>query len=161
FQSNSYMGRIKVFAILGCCPFEEYDTPTEFSPIDQTAKAVVLLASTPKECTVFQPFNNHTDLLGDILLGLEKVGNPIRFVEPEEFQQAISEQSQDPEKAKLMSALLAYQDMTHGHKACTIERDNRYTCAVLHRMGFHWSEPDSTYISRMLTAISGLGFFEV
>lgn len=53
---------------------------------------------------------------------LEKVGNPIRFVEPEEFQQAISEQSQDPEKAKLMSALLAYQDMTHGHKACTIER---------------------------------------
>ena len=161
FQSNSYMGRIKVFAILGCCPFEEYDTPTEFSPIDQTAKAVVLLASTPKECTVFQPFNNHTDLLGDILLGLEKVGNPIRFVEPEEFQQAISEQSQDPEKAKLMSALLAYQDMTHGHKACTIERDNRYTCAVLHRMGFRWSEPDSAYISRMLTAISGLGFFEV
>ena len=51
--------------------------------------------------------------------------------------------------------------MTHGHKACTIERDNRYTCAVLHRMGFRWSEPDSTYISRMLTAISGLGFFEV
>ena len=100
-------------------------------------------------------------MLGDILLGLEKVGNPIRFVEPEEFQQAISEQSQDPEKAKLMSALLAYQDMTHGHKACTIERDNRYTCAVLHRMGFRWSEPDSTYISRMLTAISGLGFFEV
>lgn len=40
-------------------------------------------------------------------------------------------------------------------------RDNRYTCAVLHRMGFHWSEPDGTYISRMLTAISGLGFFEV
>ena len=93
---NTYSLRVrarKVFAILGCCPFEEYDTPTEFSPIDQTAKAVVLLASTPKECTVFQPFNNHTDLLGDILLGLEKVGNPIRFVEPEEFQQAISEQS--------------------------------------------------------------------
>ena len=60
-----------------------------------------------------------------------------------------------------MSALLAYQDMTHGHKACTIERDNRYTCAVLHRMGFRWSEPDSAYIARMLTAISGLGFFEV
>ncbi len=161
FQSNSYMGRIKVFAMLGCCPYEEYDSITEFSPIDQTAKAVVLLASTPKECTVFQPFNNHTELLGDILQILEKVGRPIRFVEPTEFQKAIAVRSQDPEKAKMMSALLAYQDMTHGQKALIIERDNRYTCAVLHRMGFHWSDTSHDYLKQMITAIWQLGFFDV
>ena len=115
FQTNSYMGRLKVFSTLGCCPIDEYDSPAEFSPVNETAKAVVLLASTPKECNVFQPFNNH---------------------------------------------LLAYQDMTHGQKAVTIERDNRYTSAVLLRLGFHWYAPDSAYVNRMLTAISQLGFFD-
>ena len=50
--------------------------------------------------------------------------------------------------------------MTHGQKAVTIERDNRYTSAVLLRLGFHWSAPDSAYVNRMLTAISQLGFFD-
>lgn len=160
FQTNSYMGRLKVFSTLGCCPIDEYDSPAEFSPVDETAKAVVTLASTPKECNVFQPFNNHTDLLGDILAGFEKIGKSIRYVEEDEFQQAILEAGKDPKKASLMSALLAYQDMTHGQKAVTIERNNRYTSAVLLRLGFRWSAPDSAYVNRMLTAISQLGFFD-
>ncbi len=160
FQTNSYMGRLKVFSTLGCCPIDEYDSPAEFSPVNETAKAVVLLASTPKECNVFQPFNNHTDLLGDILAGFEKIGKSIRYVEEDEFQKAILEASKDPKKASLMSALLAYQDMTHGQKAVTIERNNRYTSAILLRLGFHWSAPDSAYVNRMLTAISQLGFFD-
>ena len=32
FQTNSYMGRLKVFSTLGCCPIDEYDSPAEFSP---------------------------------------------------------------------------------------------------------------------------------
>ena len=161
FSTNSYMGRIKIFHMLGCCPFDEYDSITEFSPIDQTAKAVVLLASTPKECTVFQPFNNHTKLLGDILMLFETMGPAIRFVEPQEFQDAVLTSSQDPTKADALAAMLAYQDVTHGQKAVIIERDNRYTCSILHRLGFHWTEPDDAYIHRMLTAISQLGFFNL
>ena len=110
FNSNSYMGRLKVFHILGCCPYDSYDELTEMSPIDETAKAVVLLAATPKECTVFQPFNNHTELLGDVLRLMEHLGREIRFVEAAEFQQAIDNAAHDPEKAKLLSAMLAYQD---------------------------------------------------
>ena len=160
FNSNSYMGRLKVFQTVGCCPYDSYDEPTEMSPIDETARAVVLLASTPKECTVFQPFNNHTELLGDVLEMMEKVGTPIRFVEAPEFQLAIATAAQDPEKAKLLSALVAYEDMAHGQKVASIERDNRYTCAVLHRLGFHWSDISREYISQMLMQIAALGFFD-
>ena len=161
FNSNSYMGRLKVFHVLGCCPYDSYDELTELSPIDQTAKAVVLLASTPKECTVFHPFNNHAELLGDVLQLMAKVvGDEMRFVEADEFQQALDIAGQDPEKAKLLSALMAYQDMTHGQKAAVIERDNRYTCSVLHRLGFNWKDTAWDYVERMLTAIGGFGFFE-
>ena len=160
FNSNSYMGRLKVFHVLGCCPYDSYDELTEMSPIDQTAKAVVTLAATPKECTVFQPFNNHTELLGDVLQLMTKVGREIRFVENAEFEKTIDEAGQDPEKAKLLSAILAYQDVAHGQKAAIIERDNRYTCNVLHRLGFHWRDTSWDYVERMLKAIGGFGFFE-
>ena len=160
FNSNSFMGRLKVFYVLGCCPYDNYDELTEMSPIDQTAKAVVLLASTPKECTVFQPFNNHTELLGDVLKLMAKVGREMRFVENDEFEQIVAVAGQDPEKAKLLSAIMAYQDMAHGQKAVLIERDNRYTCSVLHRLGFHWKDTSWDYVERMLTAIGGFGFFE-
>ena len=36
----------------------------------------------------------------------------------------IAEAGQDPEKAKLLSAILAYQDMAHGQKSAIIESDN-------------------------------------
>lgn len=160
FNSNSFMGRLKVFCTLGCCPYDIYDELTEMSPINETAKAVVLLASTPKECTVFQPFNNHTELFGDVLRLMSKVSSEIHFVESDQFEKAVGEAGQDPEKAKLLSSMLAYQDMTHGQKSAVIERDNRYTCSVLHRLGFHWSDTSWDYVERMLTAIAGFGFFE-
>ena len=160
FNSNSYMGRLKVFYMLGCCPYDGYDEHTEMSPIDETAKAVVLLASTPKECTVFQPFNNHTELLGDVLRLMEKVGREMHFVETDEFEQTVALAGQDPEKAKLLAAILAYQDVAHGRKTAIIERDNRYTCSVLHRLGFHWSDTSGEYILQMLRQIAAFGFFE-
>ena len=91
---------------------------------------------------------------------LEGVGSAIRFVEQEEFLNRIKEVGSDPDKASLMSAMLAYEDMAHGMKAVTIERDNRYTCAVLHRLGFKWSDTSKEYIEQMLRQIASFGFFE-
>ena len=161
FQSNSYMGRIKVYHMLGCCPYALYDMPAEFSPINETARAVVLLASAPKDCTVFQPYNNHTQLLGDILAQLAGITHDeIRFVEMDEFGRAIEEAKNDPAKAKQMTSLLAYQDMAHGQQTAQVERENNYTSQALHRLGFFWSTTSWDYDRQMLNAIAGMGFFE-
>ena len=161
FSTNSYMGRIKIFNMLGCCPYDQYDQPTEFSPIDQTAKAIVLLATTPKECTVFQPYNTHTRLLGNVLQVLDKLGTQMQFVEPEAFGMAIQQAALDPQKAPLLTTMLAYQNIAHGQPTQIVDRNNEYTAQVLLRLGFRWTEPDNEYIGRMLTAISQLGFFDV
>ena len=161
FSTNSYMGRIKIFNMLGCCPYEQFDQPTEFSPIDETARAIVLLAHTPDECTVFQPYNTHTRLMGDVLSGLEKIGTPIRFVETQEFGMLMQQAALDPNKASLLTTMLAYQGNAGGKQTRIVDRDNEYTAQVLLRLGFRWSEPDSGYVNRMLTAISQLGFFDV
>ena len=160
FSTNSFMGRIKVYNMLGCCPYGMRNKQVEFSPINEVSRAIVLLATTPKECTVFHPYNIHGQFLGDVLTGLTTVSEGIRFVEQEEFAEVMEQAKEDPQKAKQMSSLLAYQDMAHGQKTADVKRDNDYTTQVLYRLGFAWSPTSWDYVERMLTAIGGFGFFE-
>ena len=160
FSTNSFMGRIRIYNMLGCCPYAMRNKQVEFSPINEVAHAICLLATTPKECTVFHPYNIHGQLLGDVLTGLTNVTGGIRFVEQEDFQKAMDEAGQDMQKAKQMAALLAYKDMAHGQKTADVKRDNDYTTQVLYRLGFSWSPTSWDYVERMLTAIGGFGFFE-
>ena len=98
--------------------------------------------------------------LGDVLMGLSSVTGGIRFVEAEDFQSAMDVAKDDPQKARQLSSLLAYQDMAHGQKTADVERDNDYTTQVLYRLDFAWSPTSWDYVERMLAAIGGFGFFE-
>ena len=48
-NANASMGRLKAFKMLGACPFQLLEGQMEFSPIDQSARAMVLLSRTPLE----------------------------------------------------------------------------------------------------------------
>lgn len=160
FSTNAYMGCIKVYNMLGCCPYSIYESKVEFSPIDEVARAIILLSTTPKECCVFHTYNNHALFLGDVLSGLNNIGTDIRFVEDEEYNTAMESAGNDPQKAKTLSSLLAYKDAAHGKKATGVPVVNAYTTQVLYRLGFKWSPTTWDYVDQMLSAISGLGFFD-
>jgi len=160
FSTNSFMGRIRVYNMLGCCPYALRNKRVEFSPINEVSRAIVLLASTPKACVVFHPYNIHGQFLGDVLTGLTKVTGGIRFVEQDEFNRAMEHAKDDPQKAKILSSLLAYQDAAHGQKTFDPARDNDYTTQVLYRLDFAFSPTSWDYVERMLMVIGGFGFFE-
>ena len=77
-----------------------------------------------------------------------------------EFGALVQQAAADPKKAALLTTMLAYQNMANGQPSKQVDRDNEYTSQVLLRLGFRWSEPDSEYVGKMLTAISQLGFFD-
>ena len=160
FSTNAFMGRIKVFNMLGCFPYSLYEQEVEFSPINEVAHAIILLATTPKACCVFHAYNNHSQFFGDVLSGLSNVGTDIKLVEDKEYEETLEQAGNDPQKAKMLSSLLAYQDMAHGMKAEFVNIANQYTSQVLYRLGFKWSATTWDYVDRMLNAISGLEFFE-
>ncbi|MCR4872263.1 MAG: amino acid adenylation domain-containing protein [Bacteroidales bacterium] len=160
FSTNAFMGRIKVYNMLGCFPYSMYEQEVEFSPINEVARAIILLATTPKSCCVFHAYNNHSQFFGDVLSGLSNVGTNIRLVEDKEYEETLEQAGNDPQKAKMLSSLLAYQDMAHGMKAEFVDIANHYTSQVLYRLGFKWSATTWDYIDRMLNAISGLEFFD-
>lgn len=159
FSSNSFMGRLRALQTVGCAPFEISGSTVEFSPINEVAAAVVLLATTPSDCTVFNPVNSHRQLFDDILVVLNRLNVKIDLVEPEVFSEALSKAMDDPSQAAILQSLMAYQ--SNGAESIVENSDNyEYTTQVLLRLGFRWNFTTWDYMERFIVAIQGLGFFD-
>lgn len=160
YSTNSFMGRLKSYKLLQKCSFDQLDLSMEFSPIDEVAKVILLLSTTPKECCIFHPYNHHFILLGDIFKEMRSAGFRIDFVEPSEFANALTEAEKNPSMAEVLSSIIAYRDMAHGQMAISNVKDNTYTMQILYRMGYHWSITSWEYVTKFLQSLQGLGFFE-
>ena len=160
FTTNSFMGRLKSTFIIGCYPYENMDMPFELSPIDYTAKAILLLAQTPKECVVFHPFNNHSLIMNDLYLEMDRVGLKAHPAEDDEYEKALNEAKKDPEKAKILSSFIAYQNFAHGKKTYYVGKSNALTMQILYRLGFRWPVTSLDYMKKFLNALKGLAYFE-
>ena len=158
--TNSSMGRLKAFAMLGCASYDRLDNTMEFSPIDAVARAIVLLAGTPDDCTVFHAFNNQNIMMENVFRELTKLGYPIKYVESGEFEKAFAKSQNDPEKASVLTSIMAYIPASGGKKHIRLPRKCEYTMQVLYRLGFSWPVTTWDYIGRFVSALSGLGFFE-
>lgn len=159
FNTNSFMGRLRIFLLLGVCTYEQLDNMVEFSPIDEVAKTILLLSTTPKECCIFHPYNPHSQFLGDILREMGHLRFAIKAVESDDFMRALEQAKADPDKAKILSSMIAYENMAHGLQAVPNVKYNKYTMQVLYRLGYQWPVTSWDYISRFLRALQGLGFF--
>lgn len=91
---------------------------------------------------------------------MQKTGMDIRFVENEQFQEALLEAEKDPEKAAILQSMLGYTNLNGGASAMPVQVNCEYTTQVLARMGFFWSETGEEYVKRFIDALAGLGFFD-
>ena len=160
FQTNSFANRMRAFSLIGCCPYESFKDPVEFSPINEVAHAICLLTTTPRECCIFHPYNNHSVFLGDVLRELDSVGTPVYMVEQEEFRKRLDQVKSDPQKVERLQSLVAYSDVTHGQEAIPVQEVNDFTMQVLYRQGFFWSPTSWDYVDRFFQTIAGFGFFD-
>ena len=81
----------------------------EFSPIDEVAKAILILSQTPRKCVLFHSYNHNTILSGNVITEMEKLELPIMPVERGDFDAAMKRAENNPEKARLLTSILAYQ----------------------------------------------------
>ena len=160
FATNSAMGRLKAFVMLGCAAYDQLDTTMEFSPIDAVAKAVVKLCETPDDCTLFHVFNNQNISMEGIFSELKNLGYPIEYVEREDFGKAFAKAQSDPEKASELTSIMAYMPSPTGRQSVRLTRHCEYTLQVLYRLGFCWPVTTWDYIERFVSALGGLGYFE-
>ena len=160
FLTNSFVGRLRSYLILKCFPYFMMNQPLRMGPIDTSAKAFMLLARTPKECTLFHAINNHSIPTVSIVHVMQKSGMDIRMVEDDQFQEALLEAEKDPKKAAILQSMLAYVNEKDAGSVVPVQVSCEYTTQVLARMGFFWNETGEAYVKRFIDALSGLGFFD-
>ena len=160
FNTNNFLAMLRAYVIIGMVPYEALDQRFEFSPVDEVAHAIMMLAQTPKDCTVFHPYNTHRQFMSDILTGFAEAGITLKRVEPEEFQRTLESVMENPDLVTLLRPLIAY-DMGTGHKTRWIESANDYTTQVLYRLGFQWPPTAADYVHRFVDTIIGFDYFTV
>lgn len=75
------------------------DMPFELSPIDCVAKAILLLAQSPRECVVFHPYNNHALLMNDLYSEVNRQGLTVKPAENSEYETVLRKTESDPENS--------------------------------------------------------------
>lgn len=160
FNTNNFLALLRAYVVIGMVPYEALDQRFEFSPIDEVARAIMLLSTTPKDCTVFHPNNTHRQFLSDILNGFAEAGITLKRVETEEFQQALDRMMENPDLVTLLRPLMAY-NLSSTHQMKWIESTNDYTTQVLYRFGFQWPVTAKGYVHRFVDTIVGFGYFNV
>ena len=160
FNTNNFLAMLRAYVIIGMMPYDALDQRFELSPIDEVAHAIMLLAQTPKDCTVFHPYNTHRQFMSDILTGIAEAGITLKRVEPEEFQRTLEGVMENPDLVPLLRPLMAY-DMGTGHQTRWIESTNDYTTQVLYRLGFQWPPTAADYVHRFVDTIMGFDYFTV
>ena len=145
--SNNFMASLKAYRYLGMIPYSAMDSLVEFSPIDCTARAMLLLAETPKECVCFMPSNHYHPHLGDVVMRLGEV----RMVEDAEFAKAVADASADPVAFEMMRPFMAYASGGPAKKPLgPDDLDVSHTVQVLYRLGFKWPVTGDDYVAKFL-----------
>lgn len=154
-RSNAFLNALKGFVAIGKCPYSHATDPMSFSPIDSTAKAVVLLAGTNDQFTAFNADSRFTFDEMKLINVTNHCGITIQPVDDEEYYNDFYRMMANQEQNKKVAALLT-NDRPDLHLVCT---DNRFTANVLYRLGFLWPFIDDNYLEKVIEALDGLGFF--
>ncbi|MDR0789106.1 MAG: amino acid adenylation domain-containing protein, partial [Bifidobacteriaceae bacterium] len=159
FKSNSFVGSLKGYAVLGEYPISEYRTKTTLTPIDLTAKAILKLSVLPSDLVVFTPDTIYDYYMGDIMKIMQSSGINIKFVEDDEFRKNLQQAFKDPNKTEHLTAMIAYDAGSTDNPIVWLDYDNSFTSQVLLRQNWNWERTSSEYIKSMIEYLNGLGYF--
>jgi hypothetical protein len=136
------------------------DDNDEFSPIDEVAKATVLLGGTNKEYTIFHTYNSHTIEMGDLVVAIKDNGLKVDVVDEKEFNDRLSKALTDDRINRYVSPLVNYKT-DNDENVIDNSVDNEFTVKALYRLGFHWNITDREYIDNVISMLKTLGFFDI
>lgn len=157
--TNNFMRNLKCYKVLEKYPVSALDKVVDFSPIDETAKTILLLAQVPEKFTVFHNFNSHKVQMGDVIEAMNRAGLHTDVVSDLEFMGALKMAMADEKKSLIVSPLLNYSSSDNlSHEF--IDGDSTFTVKALYRLGYRWPITDFDYLIKAIKALDSLGFFE-
>ncbi|WP_407442135.1 amino acid adenylation domain-containing protein [Fibrobacter sp.] len=154
-HTNAFLNALRGFVAIGKSPISHSTDPMSFSPIDSTAKAMVLLAGTNDKFTAFNVDSRWTIDEMKLIDVVNQCGLKITPVDDKEYYDDFYRMMSDPAMNEKVSALLT-NDRPDLH---VVNTDNRFTANVLYRLGFAWPFVDDAYLERVIKSLDTLDFF--
>lgn len=154
-HTNAFLNALRGFVAIGKSPISHSTDPMSFSPIDSTAKAMVLLAGTNDKFTAFNVDSRWTIDEMKLIDVVNQCGLKITPVDDKEYYDDFYRMMGDPAMNEKVSALLT-NDRPDLH---VVNTDNRFTANVLYRLGFAWPFVDNSYLKKVIGSLDTLDFF--
>lgn len=154
-ETNMFLSGIRGFALMGKYPISHMIDPMKFSPVDCTARAVVLLAGTNDMFTAFNADNRYGFDEMKVIDACNRNGIKIVATEDEAYYEEFRQKLGDDRINAKLSGLAAY-DIKDAH---AVETDNLFTTNILYRIGFSWPLVDDTYLDRAINSVLTLDYF--
>ena len=127
----------------------------KLSPVDRTARALVLLSGTNDKFTAFNADSRFRFDEWQLIDAANKCGLSITPVPDEEYYADYYRMLGDPAiNAKLQGLMTNDRPDLRG-----VESENKFTANILYRLGFSWPLPDSAYLERALEKLLQLDYF--
>lgn len=147
-STNATLTRIKAFADLGLFPRQMEDFLLEFSPVDDTAKAIIKLAQYwDDRHSVFHAYHSTPIRFAELVKALRAASMKMKAVPEAEFVQAVCEAGNTPECKHIYEAFIhdigADGALLFG-SSITLNGD--FTEWQLKRAGFSWLPVYSEYL---------------
>ena len=156
FDTNAFLNAVRGFATIGKSPISHATDPMSFSPIDMTARAVVLLSGTNDMFTAFNADSRFRTDEWQLIQAANKCGVKITPVPDEEYYGDYHRMLGDSTvNAKLQGLITNDRPDIHG-----VETDNEFTANILYRLGFSWPLPDNDYLERLLESLVSMDYFD-
>ncbi|MGN0404094.1 MAG: amino acid adenylation domain-containing protein [Bariatricus sp.] len=161
-ESNAFLQKLKAILELGVCPDYLMEFYLEFTPIDEAAGAVMMLARHfSMDQTVFHISNIKHARLKQLGEDFGRLGYTLKSVDGDKFAQALTATSKQKGKEHIFNAFITELDENNQLNTIgDIYADSNYTAGYLRALGFEWSEIDYEYLAKYVAYFEKIGYLE-
>ena len=162
YKENAFLARMKAIMELGSVP--EYFLPLycEFSPVDDTANAIVKIAKHfNMQHTIFHVYSNMNLYFDKMVKILEKLSINMRVLSKKEFKNCLFSTLQQ-DKSYIYEAFVNDMDGEGNiNYETNIYIQNDFTIRYLKQLGFEWTKIDYEYVKGYIEYFKEKGFLKV
>ena len=156
-RANAFTRQLSAYIKMKAVPRDVYEASVNFSPIDETARRIVLLLTADCSQTVFHVYPPDEVPYRRLFENLKKVfETEVAVVSPEEFEKLLTSMKRDESQRPLVEGLLT--ERPNG-KYQYLPMEANLTLAVLEELGENWQAADDDYLIKYLTALGSLDMF--
>lgn len=156
-DANTFMRTFKGFARAAAYPREIMSVPLHFEPIDETAKAFLLLARTRKDSVLLHCCNDYTVSYGEMITAMHNSGIALTEMDFLDFTAKVDSLGIE-DKTLMMTNIVAYGINANSlNSAVMISSDK--SNEMLAAMGFKWPETKLDYMVKFVEELKHSGYF--